>query len=119
LIYDCVKNNEITIYNNGSALRDIIPLKILCHYLYKLSILEIYSKTINIASGNSTSFMDITNILKTKNKKLKINNVTTSNIVKVLSSFPKNNLDFLGVIDFDLKNEILTIYDKLSEDINL
>lgn len=119
LIYDCAKNNEITIYNNGSALRDIIPLRILCHYLYKLSILEIYCKTINIASGNSTSFMDIANILKTKNEKLKINNVIDSNIVEVLSNFPKNNLDFLGVIDFDLKNEILKIYDKLSEDINL
>ena len=119
LIYDCAKNNEITIYNNGSALRDIIPLKILCHYLYKLSNLQIYCKTINIASGNSTSFMDIANILKIKNKNLKINNVTASNIVDVLSHFPNKNLDFLGVIDFDLKNEILTIYDKINEDINL
>jgi hypothetical protein len=119
LIYDCVKNNEITIYNNGSALRDIIPLKIICHYLYKLSISEINFKTINIASGYSTSFMDIANILKAKNEKLKINNLTAPNLVEVLSNFPEKKLDLLGVIDFDLKSEILTIYDKLSESVNL
>lgn len=119
LIYDSVKNNEITIYNNGLALRDIIPLETVCQYLYKLSKFEIYNKTINIVSGNPISFMDIATILKTKNKNLKINNLTTNTSVEVLYNFSKKDVDFLGIINVDIKNEILTIYDKLSEDINI
>jgi hypothetical protein len=118
LIYDSIKINEITIYNEGSALRDIIPIKILCQYLYKLSKLENFERKINIASGNPISFRRIVNILKNKNEDLIINNVI-NNPTSVLANFSKKDILNIGEIDFDIENEVLNFYNKLNENINI
>jgi nucleoside-diphosphate-sugar epimerase len=118
LIYDSFKNNAITIYNEGSALRDIIPIKILCKYLYKLSKLENFERKINIVSGKPISFRRIVDILKNKNDRLIINNVI-NNTTSVLADFSKKDILNIGEIDFDLEDEVLNFYNKLNENIDL
>lgn len=118
LIFDCVNKNEITIYNDGNARRDILPLKALCHYLFCLSEQGINNKTINIVSGNTHSFKEVVNFLKLKNNKLLINNLCTD-VKQVLSNFSKRDIEFLGYLHIDIQKEISDYYDKLYENINL
>jgi nucleoside-diphosphate-sugar epimerase len=106
LIKDIIVKNEITLFNNGIAKRDIIPIRILVMYLYKLCNVKTLSKKYNIVSGVQTSFMDIVNILlkyyptlKISNKKVEANNV--------LCAFSKQDVVSLGEIDFSLEEEIV------------
>lgn len=119
LIFDSLKYNEITIYNGGSALRDIIPINILCEYLYKLSKFEDFEKQINIVSGQPTSFRTIVEILKNKNDKLIINDVVTNSTSNVLANFSKKDIKNIGEIDFNIENEVLIFYNKLNESFSL
>ena len=49
LVYNAVKNNKITIYNNGVAKRDFIPLDIATQYVVKLiGKKNFFGKTLNI-----------------------------------------------------------------------
>ncbi|MDP3312573.1 NAD(P)-dependent oxidoreductase [Lutibacter sp.] len=118
LIYDSFKNNEINIYNEGSALRDIIPIKILCQYLYKLSKVQNFEKKINIVSGKPISFRRIVEILKNKNDKLIINDIVY-NPSSVLANFSKKDILNIGEIGFDIEDEVLNFYNKLNENFNL
>lgn len=105
LIKDAAVKSEVLIYNNGSAKRDIIPLRILIKYLHRLCNVKSISKKYNIVSGKETSFMDIVNILLKHYPHLKIINkeIETHN---VLSSFSKKDVISLGEIDFNLDEEI-------------
>ena len=118
MIHDCFTKNEIVIYNNGSAKRDIIPIRIVCEYLNKLSKSVTMNRKINIVSGESKSFKNICDLLLSLNKSLKVYNeqIRTS---FVLSEFSKKDIKNLGEIEFDLKEETNNYLRKLHENSNL
>lgn len=118
LIFDCVNRNEIILYNDGSSTRDILPMKTLCQYLYRLSKMKVLNQTVNIVSGKVYSFREIAHYLKAKNNKLIINNLS-ENVKYILSDFSKNDIEYLGFIDVDIENELSIYYDRLNEDINI
>ncbi len=105
LIEDSNIHNEITLLNKGIAKRDIIPLRILVEYLYKICKSNSLKSKYNIVSGKETSFKEISDILKENNRKLKIFNkaLETQNI---LCSFSKKDVIELGEIHFDLRKDI-------------
>ncbi len=105
LIKDIIVKNEITLFNNGIAKRDIIPIRILIMYLYKLCNIKTLSKKYNIVSGVQTSFMDIVNILLKHYPNLKIANKEVD-AYNVLCTFSKQDVISLGEIDFSLEEEI-------------
>jgi nucleoside-diphosphate-sugar epimerase len=112
LVYDSLIKNEITIYNDGEAKRDIIPIRIASMYLFKLCCSKISERKINIVSGNSFSFKYIVLVLKKNNKTLKINNIYNDS-KKVLSSFSRNSIENLGEIYFSIEDEIGSYLDKI------
>jgi nucleoside-diphosphate-sugar epimerase len=105
LAADCQMNNEITLINNGEAKRDIIPLRILVQYLYKVGVAESLQKTYNLVSGTAISFREIADILKEINPALRILNkeIDTHD---VLSDFSRQDIEALGEIAFSLREEI-------------
>lgn len=113
LIYDCITKNEVTIYNDGSAYRDIIPINILCEYLYKLTILANFDNKINIVSGNKTQFRILVEILQKQKSNFKINNIE-ANFNVVLSDFSKESILKIGEIPFQLEDEILNYFRKVN-----
>jgi nucleoside-diphosphate-sugar epimerase len=113
LIFDSKKGNEILIYNDGSAKRDIIPIRIAVEYLSKLCHTNFEKKIINIVSGSETSFKDISLILKNNNPLLKIKSekCTTNDVP---STFSINDITKLGRINFNLESEIVKYFNSIS-----
>ena len=105
LIKDIRVNNEVTLYNKGIAKRDIMPIRILIMYLYKLCNVTTLSKKYNIVSGIQTSFMDIVNVLLKHYPTLKIANKEIE-AYNVLCDFSKQDVVSLGEIKFSLEEEI-------------
>lgn len=118
MIHDCFTKNEIVIYNNGNAQRDIIPIRIVCEYLNKLSNSVTMNRKMNIVSGESKSFKNVCEILQTLNKALKVHNEQLKTSF-VLSEFSKKDIKNLGEIEFDLEEEINNYLSTLHEDTNL
>lgn len=107
LISDAVLSKSITLYNQGEAKRDILPLNVAVDYLRKLTVRSKVNRTINLASGTPWSFGDVAAILKADDPELRINNVVLEKPKQeVLCDFPKDNIIDLGEITFDLAEEI-------------
>jgi len=118
LVYNAVKNNKITIYNNGVAKRDFLPLSIAVQYIVKLIGKEkFFGKTLNIVSGQETSFRDIADFLKFRIKDLMIENKDLELIDNVPTKFNCDDIHSLGVIEFDLFEKIDGYIQKLLEEI--
>lgn len=59
-----LSNNPITVWGNGSAIRDYIYIDDLCEIFYLLLKKNVTNEIINIGSGEGTSIGDIINILR-------------------------------------------------------
>ena len=105
LVMDAVINNKVTLFNDGAAKRDILPIRILVMYLQKICKVNALSRKYNIVSGDQTSFMGIVRILLKSYPDLLINN-EQANSHSVLSVFSKKDIISLGEIYFDLEDEI-------------
>lgn len=99
LAYEAVSKKEITIYNNGEAKRDFIPIDVATQYLFKLTNIYTLPKTINIVSGNSIDFKFFVKKIIELNKKVKINNII-SETPEILHTFSNIGVKNLGEIDF-------------------
>ncbi len=103
LIYDAVKDRKITIFNNGEAKRDFLPLDIAFQYIVKLLRNKEYmGKTLNIVSGKETNFKDIADFLNMKIKDLIIENKALKSSGNVPTNFNCEDICSLGRIKFDL-----------------
>lgn len=72
--YKAVKENEITLFNDGVDKRDFIPLNVAICYLYNIALLDEYPPVVNIASGKSHCFKEFADYLKRQVDNLRINN---------------------------------------------
>jgi nucleoside-diphosphate-sugar epimerase len=106
LIHEAQHKGEITIYNDGGAKRDFIPIEIAVRYLNKLAFSLDIPKRINIASGSPVSFQHIVSYLSGKFPQLKINNVSIPEPPEVLSKFSKPHLKICGEIEFSLQDSM-------------
>lgn len=107
LVYDAVKNNKITLFNNGIAKRDFLPLDIAAQYVVKLIGKEkFFGRTLNIVSGKETSFRDIADFLKIKINDLMIENKDLEMVDNVPADFNCDDIYSLGKIEFDLFKKI-------------
>lgn len=117
LIYNAVKTNKITLYNNGRAIRDFIPINIAVKYVYKVMKKNSNEKSIfNITSAKARSFFQIAKYLKTKIPSLLIENSDIPTTSKVLSSFSDKDIRTIGKIDFSLETEIDDYIAKIQSD---
>jgi len=107
LVYDAVKNNKITIYNNGVAKRDFLPLDIAVRYVVKLIGKEkFFGRTLNIVSGRETSFQDIADFLKIRVNNLIIEKKDLELVDNVPTNFNCDDIYSLGKVKFDLFKKI-------------
>ncbi len=107
LVYDAIENKKITIYNNGVANRDFLPLDIATQYVIKLIGKDKhFGRTYNIASGKETSFKDITDFLKVRINNLTIENKDLESIDNVSTNFNCDGIRFIGEINFDIFEKV-------------
>ncbi len=117
LIYDAVKFKTITLYNNGAAKRDFLPLEIAAKYTHK--IVNNFSGSnclMNIVSAKQTSFYGIASYLKRKIQDLSVLNKDMPSSPRILSSFSDESISKLGRIEFSLEKEIDDYIEKLISD---
>lgn len=114
LIHEAVYKREITIYDDGEAKRDFIPLEIGVQYLDKLTTRANIPRRINIVSGKQVRFKQAVEFLLEKIPGLKINNEQLPGATAVLSRFSGNGLAILGEINFSLQDCIATYIDELT-----
>lgn len=107
LIHDAVTKKEITLYNDGLARRDFIPLETAVQYLNKMTSIRDVPREINIASGTATSFQWVAGILSNRIPQLKVNNLSVAATGEILSAFSKNKTDVVGEINFSLEDKII------------
>lgn len=118
LAYDAVVKKQITIYNDGKAKRDFIPIDIATQYLHKLTGIDILPKIVNIVSGNSIGFDFFVEKIKAFNSNIKIINIT-SETPNVLCSFSKQDIEKLGEIGFSVEEYFENYILKLNESTNI
>lgn len=116
LIYDAVKTKHVTIYNNGEAHRDFIPLEIAVDYIQKISLNPLLEKTTyTLCSGVTTSFKEILDILIEHIPELVVSNIDMDHMPSVLSKFHTDDIEKLGQINFVLKNYIVKYIHELQQ----
>jgi nucleoside-diphosphate-sugar epimerase len=118
LAHDYVLGKKATIYNNGEAVRDFIPLEIAVQYLYKLTQLKTIVTNINIVSGKEISFNYFVNKLTVLKPETKIINIQAETS-KVLSVFSKDGIESLGEIQYNIDELFERYILKLNENINI
>lgn len=118
LVYDCVNSKALTVYNNGVAQRDFIPIAIVCQYLYKLSKGAVEEKVINLVSGRPINFKYFVDRLIRFEPKTKVVNIFNE-MPEILSKFSNNDIIALGEIPFNVEELFDEYFFKLNESINL
>lgn len=114
LIYDAVKYKTITLYNNGVAKRDFLPLETATKYIHKIVYNFSGNNTLmNIVSAKQTSFYGIASYLKRKIPDLSVLNKDLPSSPRILSSFSEKSIKKLGRIEFSLEKEIDDYIEKL------
>jgi hypothetical protein len=114
LIYSFVQGN-VTIFNNGEAYRDILPLEILICYLHKITFAKSLPRVMNVAAGKSYSFKNILDFLILNSSNVQIEN-KIQKLPEVLSSFSKKHIDIVGEISFDLRDYVIEYYKLLNSE---
>lgn len=108
LIYSFVQGN-VTIFNNGEACRDILPLEILVCYLHKICFAKSLPRVMNVATGKPYSFKYILDFLMLNNSEVQVEN-KIQKFPDILSSFSKRHIDIVGEISFDVKDYVIEYY---------
>jgi nucleoside-diphosphate-sugar epimerase len=107
LIEDAATQGKITIFNNGEDKRNFLPINIAAQYVHKIvERNEKQNHVYNLVGNESTSFKDISELLKKFVVNLKVDNKITKDVPRVLSQFSDNDVELLGKINFSLENEI-------------
>ncbi|MGZ4846323.1 MAG: NAD-dependent epimerase/dehydratase family protein [Halobacteriota archaeon] len=107
LIHDAVLENRITLYNDGSAKRDFIPIDIAALYVKQLiGDQRYYGRTLNISSCRETTFKEIALFLQAELPQLFIENKSVDLDDCVPTSFDCGDLITMGKLEFDLFAEI-------------
>jgi len=119
LVYDGVMHNKVTIFNDGVAKRDFVPLDIATQYVVKLVGQEkFFGETLNVVSGKEISFKEIVDFLRSKIDSLVIENKKDLNVIdKVASDFSCAGIYNLGEINFDLYERIYSYMEELRESV--
>lgn len=118
--YDGLANGTVTIYNNGAALRDFIPLTIAVEYLHKLATKWTANNVLNIVSGEPLSFKHFVNLICKYKSGVKIEDISSeAHTPEVLHTFSKKHIEELGEIDFSIDGIFQNYLTTLDEDLNL
>lgn len=108
LIIDAVTDNQVTIYNGGLARRNFLPLEIAVNYVHKITQMKSIDKnTFNLAAPNSTSFIEVVNIIKKYVPDLLVNDTKSDVVMPVLSNFNMASIEKLGPIEFSLEDYVI------------
>lgn len=73
-----IEKNEISIFGEGMDIRDHLYIKDLCNIIYKVIKNKIYG-TLNLASGESISYLDLAKLFKQIFPQIKINKIPVNN----------------------------------------
>jgi nucleoside-diphosphate-sugar epimerase len=114
LISDAVCKKEIQIFNEGCAKRDFIPLEVAAKYLHKISTIKSNRLIFNVASGKSTSFLELVSIIKSYIPDLTVINKNIESMPGVLHKFSVEPLNELGVVDFELSRYVIFFLNSIS-----
>src|SRR3989344_778876 len=107
LASDAVTAGKITIFNQGEARRNFLPLRIAAQYISKLTEQHKPGKRVyTLASAQSTSFADIASLLQKHIPGLEVQDEEIPAAPPVLSEFSTDSIDELGRIKFSLEEEI-------------
>lgn len=106
LISDAVAKNEITIYDGGLARRNFLPISVAAQYVNQL--VSPYkprkSSTYTFCGPNSSSFIEIADMLSRLLPTLTVKNVeSTHSLSPVLSEFVETTPPHIQPIAFDLE----------------
>lgn len=116
LVYDAVTTGKITLYNNGAARRNFIPIDIAANYVNKIARLNPNGKTTyNIVGSSSVSFRWVADVLKKHLPGLIINNQNTYNSPSVLYDFSSSDINSLGIVHFELEEYIIKYLESLKK----
>lgn len=109
LVTDAKHDGAITIYNNGEALRNFLPLDVAVQYIEKIARrTKPEKRTFTLAAEDPTSFMSVAQILKAELPKLEIRDKALPNTGRaVLANFHQDDIKELGLIDFSLEKKII------------
>lgn len=115
LVTDAKTHGKITIYNNGEALRNFLPLDIAVQYIKKITERTKHEKqTFTLAAESPTSFGEIAKMLKAALPELEVENRTLPNTAhSVLANFHQDDIRELGPIDFSLKEKVIAYLEAL------
>lgn len=105
MVHDAVCDQEVTLFEEGRARRDFIPISIAVGYLIRLFKIQLDQRVVNIASGRSSSFGEMAASLRAIIPDLSIVSETKPGN-HVLHDFSKSPLSELGVIDFRLEDHV-------------
>lgn len=105
LLWEAVNLGKITIYNDGAARRDFLPIEVLVDYLFGFCNATTYSKVYTVCSGKSTSFNEIASFLNSRLSDLTVENLKLEEKRPVLHEFSNKEL-----LDFDVTYSELEYY---------
>lgn len=119
LAYEAIKTGKLTIYNDGKAIRDFIPLGIAVQYLYKLATESFLSdKKVNIASAHPHSFNVFSDIILSRFPAISLENIKVPE-TNILSEFSKKYIENIGEIEFKIEDHFINYLDGLIENSNI
>ena len=107
MVFYAVNQKRITIFNNGMARRDFMPLDIAAKYVVKMLGNELlHGRTLNVVSGRETSFREVADFLSSKVTSLEIQDFPMQPLDSIPTDFGTEDISLLGEIEFDLFEEI-------------
>lgn len=109
LVADAISNGSVTLYNQGTARRNFLPIDIAAGYVNKLGQLKAPpKKTYNFVAPHATSFKEATLLIKKHVPELLIKDRAAPSAAPVLADFDLKDIQAMGVIDFSLEDSIAT-----------
>ena len=107
VVFDAVNQKKITIFDNGMARRDFLPLDIAAKYVVRmLGNGSLHGRTLDVVSGRETSFREIADFLSSKMSSLEIQDLPVQPSDSIATDFGTEDISLLGKIKFDLFEEI-------------
>jgi nucleoside-diphosphate-sugar epimerase len=107
LICDAVLHGRVTLLNDGAAKRDFLPLDVAAQYVERiLGRQEFFGRQMNIVSGESVSFRQIVDFVRTRLNDLIVENRTVSDLRAVPAEFSTEDVQRIGRIEFNLFEEV-------------
>jgi nucleoside-diphosphate-sugar epimerase len=116
LVSDAAKHDIIELINDGESRRDFLPLSVATEYIEKICNSQQSGKAcFTLASGHSTSFREVAQILETLSPTLRIKNKIIENTQPVLCEFSKESIERIGEVNFSLTKDIENYFNSLKD----